>query len=573
MKSKILRELRQFKKASQLNSWEIYRALLGRLCQAHTQYLWAKKIGGLIRNQDVQGLVEYADWLSEQKYSDAEQHFSANQFALLIRKYPFPSHLSPYEPEKTGREKWLAAERACALTNSRFRAPLPSLEEKLHKMRGFISYVLGDAPDIRRILLKCDFGPGASIGVHGNATNVARKLASRWSVSPKALNYAYAAIVSNWHTLQFILKSDAQGIYCFDPEIAREQFLGRIRYVQHNKIAFVPKTVKVHRPIAVEPLLNGFVQKGIDLEMREKLARIGIDLSDQSRNQEFAREGSIDDSPEGFVTIDLSSASDSVATEVVRNLLPFDWFRLLANTRSEHYVDGQGRETAYEKFCSMGNGFCFPLETLIFAACCIAVDAGVPAKDFIVYGDDIIVRKRVANEVLSLLGELGFTPNTRKTFLEGPFRESCGSDWFGGEDVRPFTLDFSLDSLESYFKFLNLSERNARSTTFFACTRDWLISRIPPVLRFCRPFDGNPDTGYRVGYDDFTSSEHARWHASLQCWEWMELVVGSVSDKNWTELQDATKSHVYVALRGVESSQPFTIRRKTKTTVRRVAHG
>jgi len=330
--------------------------------------------------------------------------------------------------------------------------------------------------------------------------------------------------------------------------------------------------VKVERPIAVEPLWNGFVQKGVDIYMRDKLARVGIDLTDQTLNQRLAREGSVDDSDEGFVTIDLSSASDSIAIEVVRNLIPHDWFYLLDSIRSQNYMDESGNISPYHKFCSMGNGFCFPLETLIFAAACSACDAGIPGKDFIVYGDDIIVRKRYAEAVLSLLGRLGFVANANKTFLRGPFRESCGSDWFGGEDVRPFTLDFRFDCIESFFKFLNLSERNVRSTTFFAGVREFIVSLIPPVLRFCRSRDGNVDTGYRVGQDEFLASPYTKWHKNHQCWSWLELVSTAVQDE-WQSLRNANYSHVYSALSGASSASPFTVRRKTRTNVRRVAYG
>lgn len=243
---------------------------------------------------------------------------------------------------------------------------------------------------------------------------------------------------------------------CVDRSRFSDKFRERVRLVEHNKITFVPKTAKTHRSIAVEPLVNGYVQKGIDQVMRKRLRRIGIDLSDQSGNSEYARLGSLDNSDQSFVTIDLSMASDSLATEVVRQLVPAAWFELLNALRSKSFLLDDV-EYKFEKFCSMGNGFCFPLQTLIFTAACKAVGAGVPGLDFKVYGDDIIVRRCHAEPVIRLLGELGFKTNTDKTFITGPFRESCGRDWFSGEDVRPFILDFRLDSVEALIKFHNLS--------------------------------------------------------------------------------------------------------------------
>lgn len=571
MNPRTLRELRQFEKTSQAKSWETYRRIVGRLCQAHSEEPWANTILGLVRNGNIRDLVDYADSLSEQKYSDAERHFSANQIAAIIRKYPFPSELADFQPEQKAMEKWHESEARCAKTNAYFDG-FRHRESDWRILRKIIESIIGEVPSYKRVFKGCGFGPGASLGVHGNATNVARKIASDWSVTPSALNYAFNAIAAHWQFFEILLE-ERNGFMCVDDVSARLRFHSRTRFVHHNKIAFVPKTVKIHRPIAVEPLLNGYIQKGIDLYLRDCLKEIGIDLSDQSLNQKFAREGSMDDSQEGFVTIDLSSASDSVAKALVKDLLPYDWWYLLDNTRSRQYMlNGSDQVGTYEKFCSMGNGFCFPLETLLFTAACIFVGAGRPGIDFIVYGDDIIVRKRFSGDLITLLGDMGFQVNSGKTFLEGPFRESCGADWFGGEDVRPFTLDFRLDSLQSYFKFLNLSERNARSSTFFAPIREVIISDIPDCLRFCRPFDGNPDTAYRVELDKFMISPFAKWYKPFQCWEWSELISVAVQD-DWRSLRNANNSHVMAALVGASSTSPFTVRRKTRTNVRRVAHG
>ena len=119
----------------------------------------------------------------------------------------------------------------------------------------------------------------------------------------------------------------------------------------------------------MEPLLNGFVQKGTDLEMRRLLRKVGIDLSDQSHNQRLAKRGS-----EGgfnpYCTIDLSAASDSLSYEVVKSFLPAEWFEYLCDIRAPRFLlAGADHTERYEKFCSMGNGFCFPLQTLLFRVC------------------------------------------------------------------------------------------------------------------------------------------------------------------------------------------------------------
>jgi hypothetical protein len=85
----------------------------------------------------------------------------------------------------------------------------------------------------------------------------------------------------------------------------------------------------------------------------------------------------------------------------------------------------------------MGNGFTFPLETLIFwalAACCVRPeDVGKVS----VYGDDIIVPTYAYALLTEVLVAAGFLVNSKKSFVDGPFRESCGRDYLSGIDIRP----------------------------------------------------------------------------------------------------------------------------------------
>jgi hypothetical protein len=343
--------------------------------------------------------------------------------------------------------------------------------------------------------------------------------------------------------------------------------------VDHNKIAFVPKTVKTERTIAVEPLLNGYVQKGIDVFLRKRLKRVGIDLEDQSLNQGLARFGSIQDlDADPYVTIDLSSASDSISIGLCRNLLPPDWFDFLNQIRSKHYLI-EGRIAPYEKFVSMGNGFCFPLETLIFASLChVAYREISKPDDFSVYGDDIIVRRSVADRVLSLLQVCGFEANRNKTFIQGPFRESCGADWFNGEDVRPITLDFAFDSLESIFKFCNIAGQKPSIKAILEEGVDFLRSLVPHSLNFVRPYKGQPDSAFEVPIDEFMLSPFSRYNRELQSWSWLELVHKPVRDSSVRAITGYNVALMRGALRGVSSSSPFTFRRKTSTKLRRVSY-
>lgn len=198
-----------------------------------------------------------------------------------------------------------------------------------------------------------------------------------------------------------------------------------------NKVTFVPKNVTSLRPIAIEPNGQMMMQLGVHEYLAKVLSRIGNDIRHQQRNQSLARIGSTDGS---FATIDLASASDSISIALVYQLLPSDWFTFLYQNRAPKMELADGTTHIYEKFSSMGNGMTFALETLIFYALARAV-----CKDGLisVYGDDIIVPTQHSQTLIGLLECCGFTINEDKTFLDGPFRESCGADWYQGHYVTP----------------------------------------------------------------------------------------------------------------------------------------
>ena len=149
--------------------------------------------------------------------------------------------------------------------------------------------------------------------------------------------------------------------------------------------------------------------------IRKWLRRVRIDLDDQSRNRELAKEGSMTNQ---LATIDLSSASDSVSLRLVDDLLPPRWADFIGQTRSEEILLPDGTWHRLAKVSSMGNGFTFELESLIFwalsAACVDLLE--VEDRRVGIYGDDIIVHTSVAPHLVSILGYYGFQTNKTKTF-------------------------------------------------------------------------------------------------------------------------------------------------------------
>lgn len=566
----------------------LYAQLLSQLV-TRSEFVIGKETAdawrGALRNRNYNRVIELAESFGNEDHADVLSLYVKTQLVALVKKYPFTeSEVQGFDPERAAWKKFLAAEHLCKRINQR-QAALRNGDgfehaEVLQYARKYIRRVLGASPDLAEVYRRCDFGPGASVGVSGDFTNIARKLlARRWTCGRLALSNATEALWQHKQIRDWILTEPGRDIVCYDREKFSQLVAARVDLVSHNNISFVPKTFKTKRSIASEPLLNGYLQKGIDAYMRELLARHArIDLRNQADNSELARIGSLG-GMNPYCTIDLTSASDSMSTSIVKLLLPEEWFDLLDRTRS-HCYRYQGAQYEYQKFVSMGNGFCFPLQTLIFASLaygCLAALHGpkcIPEVfDFRVYGDDIIVRRSVAAYLLEVLKYCGFRNNPDKTFIFGPFRESCGTDWYRGLDVRPVYLDFRLESNSDLYKFHNSWLRSELTAGLSAELRPWLRDMCPPEVRFVRPYHGSADSAFTVEKDVAMSSPHVRWDRTTWAWSWKEVLRTSVRDKLHGFDPDVCNVMEYLAvLRGSSSRTPLAVRRKTRAQIRRVSY-
>lgn len=531
-------------------------------------------LSGYLRSRRYDLLLEWAERPSPQLYDSSALYFAEAQMAALIRKYPFTPKLVPgINPEQVALKKFSSAEHRCKWVNRRFvakRKRFAADAQLWEYARAYIRKVIGDRPDLDYLYGLCDFTSGAAIGTHGNATNVIRKIfAGRWSVTPSALRHALPALWGNPQYRDCVLPGP---ITCLDPQEFFERVMAKVELVHYNKISFVPKTAKTHRSIAVEPLLNGYVQKGADLYLRRCLNRNGIDLSDQTLNQVLSRLGSMGGN-NPWCTIDLSAASDSLAIEVVKDLLPWDWYIFLSEIRSPSYrINNSESSTLYEKFCSMGNGFCFPLQTLVFASVCYAVKKTCGADDpydFSVYGDDILVRQSEALMVIEKLKELGFRTNVEKTFIAGPFRESCGADWYEGQDVRPVHLDTEMTEVRHLYSLHNSCLRSPIVESHTETLREE-IRRLAPQDSFLRPGREPGESAFSVPLDTAMSCPSVRWDRTLQSWSWKELLFRPAPDRFRLGEVEFAKTQVIAALTGASSRDPFTLRYTSTCRQRRV---
>lgn len=421
-----------------------------------------------------------------------EQYASLSLAKSLLKK--FKDGFSAGEADTVARNKFLLTNLRCKEWSA--DQWNTSADEELIGMfkQHIYDFYYRDGPlvpDSTSIVDAGRTGPGASIGALG--TDFYTKL------------FASPLTCTN-SGVQLVYERGIQGSerWALAERLRRSKF-GEPTIVPGNKLHFVPKNVDTSRVIAVEPNLNMFLQLGIGGLITKRLKRVfGIDLENQQDiNRDLAQIGSKFDS---LSTIDLESASDSVSYKMVESLFPRDFVSWLKLCRSPVTSD-QGRTQELYMLSSMGNGYTFPLQTLIF--CCVVSAAyasmnlklkrsqGEHLGNFGVFGDDIIIVKEAYRRVSRLLDLLGFTVNADKSFKEGPFRESCGGDFYRGRSCRGVYVK-SLRSQPSRCVAINrLNHWSAQTGIALRATVGYIVSRTRflPV-----PLYENDDAGIKVPF-------------------------------------------------------------------------
>ncbi len=504
--------------------WEVLSELVSGL--SDDTKLPRDVLHGIIRSQDVSGLFQVASSLDVTEYTSADLLLQDRQTVELFSKFNFPD--SPFNKRERALLRFHEAEERCRETNFRVGRSLEltgSRNAVIHRAIRIIERILGGFR-LNAMLKACRFGPGASLCVKGPFTTEYFKLSQKEpTVSTDAFPYAEALLAYDRKWCGFLMGINPLDIVgdfsCFPKHEGPE-----LRISDHNKAAFVPKNAKTERSIAIEPYFNVYFQLGLGGLIRSRLYdAAGVNLDSQLRNQALALKGSITGK---LATIDFSMASDTIARETVRLLIPPEWFIHLDRLRSKNYLmDGAIRP--WEKFSSMGNGFTFELETLIFYAIAVAScdELGVSSEDVTVFGDDVVLPTEVCAVYQDVCGYLGFKVNDEKSFTSGPFRESCGEDYLGGVRVRPVFCK-ELSTVQDVASLLNrLMALNracgdgSRCNDPFNAVGRLLLQRIPADVRAMVVGPPSEDTD---GYIHTTclglmsKSPLVKWNRSLYCW-------------------------------------------------------
>lgn len=452
-----------------------------------SQYLSNEVAGALALSYSENGLQAVAHHL-EELVSDAEklthrdyQSYAAlRQLDALFSKNASMPGTDSASRKEAAIQKFLESEKTCKETNRRLAFPTsspdftPQVKSVMDEAKWIIYNLLGPLPDPSILWKECSFGPGITFGAGSQEhANLVYKIGGPHTVTSRCLPFVGSrSFTESWPLwLQTLVSENAT-----------------YTIVKGNRITTVPKTAVIDRTIAIEPSFSVFLQKGLEVYLTKRLRRSGVDLRSQGRNQHIARIAST--KPLYAATMDLSSASDTIACELVRYLFPSDWFYLLDSLRSEFFTVDKGKSwSRYEKISSMGNAFTFPLETIIFYAIAKAstIVARGDVKRLRVYGDDIIIDFNSYALCAEVLDFAGFSVNHSKSFAIGSFRETCGVDYLCGRDTRPVYVRKAPRYVSEVFNLFNrlLNNRVGLRLDRTLCFLHGLVKRPlygPPIL-------------------------------------------------------------------------------------------
>lgn len=221
-----------------------------------------------------------------------------------------------------------------------------------------------------------------------------------------------------------------------------------------SRLICVPKSAKSPRLIAAEPVEHQWCQQllwsWIRREVDSGICRHFLNFRRQELSAELVLSASRD---RKLATVDLSDASDRLSCWTVERVFRSkpSILRALHAARTRWLVDristNHGLFIKLKKFASQGTATTFPVQSLVFLVIALASAIGDSPVTLEavrrlrgkvrVYGDDIIIPTHGYARLVRLMELLQLKVNVAKSYKDGHFRESCGTDGYRGYDVTP----------------------------------------------------------------------------------------------------------------------------------------
>lgn len=398
-------------------------------------------------------------------YKDHHEYFRDAIVCEIFRKSLLPGDAKGRK-EAAIRLFW-SSENQCKRTNIRLARYMPNTQSlRDGKDIAVVDFLNRWRKEVRSVLGKCSwlldprFSGGSTLSDMGLRTTIPDKMSSVPTCYAHALDLYHEAFART-------PQGEKHPIACV---------------VRGNRFFTVPKDSQKDRGCCVEASSAVSLQLAVGAAMKKRFKqayRYRLE-SAPLRHQRLARVASA--GRRELATIDLSNASDTVAYSLIQLVLPPDWFELLNSLRASHTLIG-GAHVRLEKFSSMGNGFTFELETILFKTLC---DTVIGSRVSYAYGDDLIVPMKDSKAILAALAFFGFTPNDKKTFCEGPFRESCGGDFFNGKPVRAHYIKEIPSEPQQWIALANGLKRMDPNLIYSHSAWRYCLDQIPKAIRDCR---------------------------------------------------------------------------------------
>lgn len=391
---------------------------------ANDHTLYSNHLSGLQNGdmREVRATIPAVDFDTENPYKLKMDY----QVASTLKRYRFQKDLyTDKDLKEDAINKFLSVQSR--LATYEHRTLCMKTMEVLRGARVIIRQILGEY-DYEEHSRSCRFGKRASAGIPA----LKACEAERWQIpitgSLKQISWFDAEMREYAPVQDYLARQKGS-----DPN--RSTY----REVDFLKLTLVPKTYKSLRVIMPNTTIGSYITYGLGTMIRKRLRRVGYDIAKlQVQHKSLAKRASEHGM---FTTLDLSSASDTISRSLVQYLLPCDWFEVLDNARIGRVALPNGHIIESLTFCTMGVGYTFPLQTLIFLALLKSawtVENGRCRATISVYGDDMIFPSSLYPTIVALFEDIGFMVNLDKTYHKGNFRESCGGDYCHGWDVRPF---------------------------------------------------------------------------------------------------------------------------------------
>lgn len=353
----------------------------------------------------------------------------------------------------------------------------------------------------------------------------------------------------------------------------------------HSTVSVAPKTADIGRTFFTQPAVSLWGQKGVGSLIERRLRQLyNLDLTKQEGvNQLMAQEGSFS---QKFATIDSTSASDTISREgLCREILPKHMFKMLDFFRCKSVqIPGKGR-VRLGMMSEMGNGFNFPLQTLIFSCVIRATYRQAGLKPAMcgdlaspgawgVYGDDMIVVGHLAPRVLRYMELCGFLPNRSKTYVEGRFRESCGADFIDGTFVRGVYIKRLRSNEHLYVTINSLLAWSAQHEIALRQTLRFLRSHIKGHA-YMVPLDEDAAAGMKIPsallkekLSPPDSMGFRKYWARVPLTRAISLTLDGIQDADGQRLPENFSGLMLVGLRGDIRSNRICLRQRAGVDVR-----